>query len=302
MNILISGATGLIGSALRPYLEQKGHQVYILHRGRSSGSFYWQPEKNIIHLDDNIPLDVVINLNGVNIGEKKWNAKRKQAIIDSRVNSTHLLAKTLAKRHDPPSVLINASAIGYYGETGDTSVDEHSPAGNNFLTDIVKKWEAATEPTKTANIRTVNIRSGVVLAKQGGALKKMLLPFKLGLGGKVGSGQQYMSWISLEDELRAIEFIMGQSHIYGPVNLTAPNPVTNHDFCHALARQLKRPCMFPLPAVMVKLLFGEMGQLLLLDSSRVLPKVLKDNGFKFQHRSIEQAFENEFENEFEKQR
>jgi len=292
MNILISGASGLIGSALRPYLEQKGHQVYLLHRGRKSGRFYWQPDKNMIHLDESIPLDAVINLNGVNIGEKKWSAARKQAIINSRVESTQLLCNALAKRLNPPSVLINASAIGYYGDTGDTAVDENSASGRNFLTDIVKQWEAATEAAQNANIRTVHIRSGIVLAKQGGALAKMLLPFKLGLGGKLGLGTQYMSWISLTDEIRAIEFLLQQEHIFGPVNLTAPNPVTNAQFTQSLGKQLKRPTPFPLPAWFIKMVFGEMGQLLLLDSNRVLPNVLKNNGFKFKDKTIDQALHN----------
>lgn len=289
MNILISGASGLIGTALRAYLEQQGHQVYILHRGRSSGRFYWQPEKNVIHLDESIPLDAIINLNGVNIGEKKWSEKRKQAIYESRIHSTQLLSEALARRHEPPSVFISASAIGYYGDTKDHPVDEQHAPGNNYLSDIAIDWESATEAAKNANIRTVHIRSGVVLSTQGGALEKMLTPFKLALGGKLGNGSQYMSWISLKDEIRAIEFLLDQPHIFGPVNLTAPNPVTNSTFTKALAKQLCRPALLPLPAWFIKAVFGEMGQLLLLDSNRVLPNVLKSNGFKFEHKTIEDA-------------
>jgi len=289
MNILISGASGLIGTALRSYLEHKGHQVYILHRGRSSGRFYWQPENKVIHIDDSIPIDAVINLNGVNIGEEKWSDERKQAIYESRIHSTQLLSEALAKRHEPPSVFISASAIGYYGDTKDHEVDEQHSAGNNYLSDIAIDWEAATEAAQKANIRTVHIRSGVVLSAQGGALKKMLTPFKLALGGKLGKGTQYMSWISLKDEIRAIEFLLDQQHIFGPVNLTAPNPVTNLAFTKALSKQLSRPALFPLPAWLIKVVFGEMGQLLLLDSNRVLPNVLKSNGFKFEHKTIEDA-------------
>jgi len=289
MNILISGATGLLGSALRPYLESKGHQVYILHRGRNEGRFFWQPEKGVIHLDEHIHLDAVINLNGVNIGDKPWNDKRKHDILDSRVSCTQLLSQAIASRPDVPSVFINASAIGFYGDTGKDIADEDSPSGNNFLTSIVQAWEKAAQPVINHGIRTVFIRSGVILTPKGGALKKMLLPFKLGLGGKVGHGQQFMSWISLTDELRAIEFLLHSQHIEGPVNLTAPNPVTNTDFTKALGQTLKRPTYFPMPAFIVKALFGEMGELLLLGSNRILPKVLTENGFKFTHPNITQA-------------
>ncbi|MGR6875160.1 TIGR01777 family oxidoreductase [Pseudomonas sp. HK3] len=291
MNILISGASGLIGSALRPYLEHKGHQVYILHRGRDSGSFFWQPENNLIHLDKDIHLDAVINLSGVNIGDKPWSEQRKQDIINSRVTCTHLLCEAIADRVTPPSVFINASAIGFYGDTGTTEVNESSPAGHNFLTDIVQQWESAAQPVLDADIRTAFIRSGVVLTQKGGAIKKMLLPFKFGLGGKIGNGQQFMSWISLTDELRAIDFILNQESIRGPVNLTAPMPATNYEFTKALGSALKRPTLLPMPAFMVKALFGEMGDLLLLGSNRVVPNVLLNEGFKFMHPDIKSALD-----------
>lgn len=289
MNILISGATGLVGTALRPYLESKGHQVYILHRNRTSGSFYWQPDQGQIHLDVNIHLDAVINLNGVNIGDKPWNAARKHALIESRVQSTQVLSEAISKRFDPPQVLINASAIGFYGDTGDNPVDEASSPGNNFLSEIVTQWEAAAKPALDKGIRTVFIRSGVVLTPTGGALKKMLLPFKLGLGGKIGNGKQFMSWISLTDELRAIEFVLNHANIEGPVNLVAPEPVTNAQFTRTFGQVIKRPTLFPIPAFVVKTLFGEMGDLLLLGSNRVLPKVLSQEGFKFQHPNLKSA-------------
>ncbi|MFY0640760.1 MAG: TIGR01777 family oxidoreductase [Bermanella sp.] len=289
MNILISGASGLIGSALRPYLESKGHQVYILHRGRNDGGFFWQPEKGLIHLDNDIQLDAVINLNGVNIGDKPWNAQRKRDIIESRVKCTQLLTQAVAERFNSPSVFINASAIGFYGDTGNRSVNESSTAGDNFLSEIVSKWEAAAKPVIDVGIRTVFLRSGVVLTPQGGALQKMLLPFKLGLGGKVGSGQQFMSWISLRDELRAIHFLLNQTHINGPVNLCAPHPVTNTQFTKALGKALKRPTLMPMPAWLIKTMFGEMGELLLLKGAKVIPNVLLENGFKFLHPDIKSA-------------
>lgn len=289
MNILISGASGLIGSALRPYLESKGHQVYILHRGRNDGSFFWQPEKDLIHLEKDIQLDAVINLNGVNIGDKPWNAQRKRDIIESRVKCTQLLTQAVAERFNSPSVFINASAIGFYGDTGNRSVNESSTEGDNFLSEIVSKWEAAAKPVIDVGIRTVFLRSGVVLTPQGGALQKMLLPFKLGLGGKVGSGQQFMSWISLRDELRAIHFLLNQTHINGPVNLCAPHPVTNTQFTKALGKALKRPTLMPMPAWLIKTMFGEMGELLLLKGAKVIPNVLLENGFKFLHPDIKSA-------------
>lgn len=291
MNILISGASGLIGKALSNYLRFQGHWVYKLKRNASGSQFTWQPEKGEVTLDPSVEIDAVINLNGVNIGDKRWSKQRKHDIVDSRIQATNLLATTLASMPTPPKVLINASAIGFYGDTGYQEVDESSPAGNNFLTDIVRPWEAAAQPAVDANIRTVFIRSGVVLAKKGGALHKMLVPFKLGLGGKIGTGQQFMSWISLDDEIRAIEFILNHNDISGPVNLTSPNPVNNAEFSQTLAKQLNRPLLLPMPESLVKIMFAEMGELLLLGSARVLPTVLLNHGFQFHHPQLPQALE-----------
>lgn len=290
MNILISGASGLIGKALTSYLRAQGHLVHILSRNDSGAVMTWQPEKNQITLDPNVTLDAVINLNGVNIGDKPWSKQRKLDIVNSRIDSTRLLAETCAALPKPPSVLINASAIGFYGDSGSTVVDESSPAGDNFLTEIVTTWEDAAKPAVRANIRTVFIRSGVVLSKEAGALQKMLLPFKLGLGGRVGSGEQYMSWISLEDEVRAIDFILNNADINGPVNLTSPNAVTNTEFTQTLARCLNRPSLLPMPEFIIKLLFGEMGELLLLGGAYVMPTALLNKGFQFKHADLEQAF------------
>lgn len=290
MNILISGASGLIGKALTSYLSAQGHLVHILSRNDSDAVMTWQPEKNQITLDLNVTLDAVINLNGVNIGDKPWSKQRKLDIVNSRIDSTRLLAETCAALPKPPSVLINASAIGFYGDSGSTVVDESSPAGDNFLTEIVTTWEDAAKPAVRANIRTVFIRSGVVLSKEAGALQKMLLPFKLGLGGRVGSGEQYMSWISLEDEVRAIDFILNNADINGPVNLTSPNAVTNTEFTQTLARCLNRPSLLPMPEFIIKLLFGEMGELLLLGGANVMPTALLNKGFQFKHADLEQAF------------
>jgi len=290
MNILISGASGLIGSALSEYLNNNGHNVYQLKRSDSQAPFTWQPDKGLIILPPNVLIDVVVNLNGVNIGDKPWTAKRKQEIIESRINATQLISKTISRLDPSPKVLINASAVGYYGETGNTTVDEASSSGNNFLTEIVSQWESAAEPAIKKGIRTVFIRSGVVLSTDGGALKKMLIPFKFGLGGRVGSGNQYMSWISLEDEIRAIDFIMNNNQVNGPINLTSPTPVTNTEFTQTLSTVLKRPCIFPLPKSVLKLLFGEMGELLLLGSVKAVPTALISHGFEFKHPKLIQAF------------
>jgi uncharacterized protein (TIGR01777 family) len=291
MDILISGASGLIGSSLTHYLQQQGHTVHVLKRNSPDSRYNWNPDTGFIQLEKNIKLDAVINLSGVNIGDKRWSQKRKQDIIQSRVNCTELLADTIKKLETPPSIFINASAIGYYGDTGQTPKNEDDCAGSNYLTDIVTQWENAANTLKETSIRTVFIRSGVVLSNKGGALKKMLLPFKLGLGGNIGSGEHYMSWISLIDELRAIEFLLN-NNIHGPVNLTSPYPVTNKVFTKALGQALKRPTLFPMPSLIVKLLFGEMGNLLLLGSSRITPNVLLKHGFKFSHPDINSALRN----------
>lgn len=297
MDILISGASGLVGTALSSYLRNKGHEVHVLSRNDSVLPLTWQPGKNQIVLDPNQHFDAVINLNGVNIGDKPWSKQRKLDIIQSRIDSTQLLAKTIASLQNPPSVFINASAIGFYGNSvsdetnGSLAVDESSPAGNDFLAEIVTTWEGAADPLLKTQIRTVFIRSGVILSKKSGALKKMLLPFKLGLGGRIGSGKQYMSWIALEDELRAIEFILNNAQINGAVNLTSPNSVTNKEFTSTLAQSLKRPSIFPMPEFMVKLLFGEMGEMLLLGGANVKPTVLLENGFEFKYPELDKAFQ-----------
>lgn len=291
MNILISGASGLIGKALSNYLRLQGHCVYKLKRNGSGSPFTWQPEEGKVTLDPSVQIDAVINLNGVNIGDKRWSKQRKKDIVNSRIQATSLLATTLAQTPTPPKILINASAIGFYGDTGFQQVDESSPAGNNFLSDIVTQWEESAQVAIDANIRTVFIRSGVVLAAKGGALNKMLLPFKLGLGGKIGSGQQFMSWISLDDEVRAIEYVLNNEDIHGPVNLTSPNPVTNTVFSQALGKKLNRPLLLPMPESLVKLMFAEMGELLLLGSARVVPSVLVQHGFQFNHPQLAQALE-----------
>lgn len=282
MNILITGSSGLIGTALNNHLTKSGHTIYKMDRQPDSESpFYWQPTENIISFDQSIQIDAVINLAGSNISDGRWTKAKKNIIFDSRINSTTLLADYLSKLSTPPKVFIAASAIGFYGDTADKQVDENHAAGSDFLANVAQKWEDATKPAADAGIRTVNLRTGIVLSPDGGALNKMLLPFKLALGGVVGSGEQYMSWISLAEVTRIIEFILNTESINGPLNMVSPKPVTNYEFTKSLGKALSRPTLFPLPAIVARLIFGEMADALLLSSIRVHPNKLMNNGYKF---------------------
>lgn len=278
MKVSVSGSTGLIGSALRERLTADGHQVVRLPRS------YEDPI-------DFSGVDAVVHLAGESIADGRWNQAKKRRIETSRVNGTQQLARQLAGSAQKPAVFICASAIGCYGERGDEMLGEGDAPGTGFLPDVCRKWEAAAQPAAEAGIRTVWIRTGIVLDKKGGALAKMLPPFRMGAGGILGSGRQYMSWISLEDEINAIRFLIGNETVKGPVNLTAPNPETNHDFTKALGRALQRPTILPMPAFAVRMLFGEMGEALLLAGCRVLPKKLVAAGFEFCHAHLESALE-----------
>jgi uncharacterized protein (TIGR01777 family) len=291
MNILITGATGLIGTALTEPLTAQQHVVYPLLRNASTGvAFFWQPAENSIHLDEAIAIDVVIHLAGESIAEGRWNAQKKNRILNSRVQGTRLLCEALARLENKPKLLISASAIGYYGDTGDQAVDETSEAGTGFLAKVSQKWEQSTAAASQAGIRTVNIRTGIVLSPQGGVLQKMLTPFKMGLGGVIGNGQQYMSWISINDIRSMISFIIENESISGPVNLVSNHPVTNQTFTRTLGKALNRPTLLPMPAVLARTMFGEMADALLLSSSRVLPKKLNAAGYRFIDNDLEKAF------------
>lgn len=278
MRIMISGLSGLIGSALQENMKAGGHSVIGLPR----------TYKDPIDFTD---VDAVVHLAGEGIAEGRWTTAKKRRIEDSRVNGTRQLAEQLARSEPKPSAFVCASAIGFYGSRDNELLDENSPAGNGFLPEVCKKWEAAARPAEEAGIRTIHIRTGIVLGKKGGALKKMLPPFKMGAGGILGSGRQYMSWISLDDEVKAIRFLIDTETISGAVNLVAPNPVTNHEFTKVLGKILHRPSIFPMPAFAVRLLFGEMGEALLLGSSRVAPKKLIDAGYEFCHAHLQPALE-----------
>jgi uncharacterized protein (TIGR01777 family) len=297
MNILLTGSTGLIGSALLKHLETEGHNVYPLYRNPSNEKkHYWFPEEERIHLDDEINLDAVVHLAGENIADSRWSQKKKDRILNSRVVGTQLLAEALSKLKHKPELLISGSAIGYYGDTGDSIVDEDSSRGSGFLSDIASRWEAATETAQDAGIRTIHIRTGIVLSPDGGVLQKMLTPFSMGLGGVVGNGKQYMSWISIDDVVRIIAVMLGNTRLSGPYNLVAPEPVTNYTFTKALGRALHRPTISPLPAFAARMMFGEMADALLLSSSRVASARLQALGFKFVDNDLDHALKRLLDN------
>jgi len=281
MRIVASGASGLIGSALVPALEREGHDVVRLVRREPQGpkELAWDPDAGTIDAARLAGADAVVNLNGATIG-RRWTAARKREIVESRIRSTDLLSRTLAELEPRPSVLVCAGGVGIYGDRGDEILTEESELGTGFLAEVGRAWEAAAEPARAAGIRVVNFRQGVVLSGEGGVLDRMLRPFKLGLGGRVGSGRQWWSWVSMED-LVAAYLLAIEGDLTGPVNLTSPSPVTNAQFVKALGRALHRPTVFPLPAIGVKTLFGEMGEAVLLEGQRVLPARLQDAGLTF---------------------
>lgn len=296
MKIVLGGASGMIGSYLKELLRQRGDDVYALVRPQSApamNSISWCPAEGALNAAQLEGFGAVIHLGGTNVAGGPWTEKRKKAIRDSRIDSTKLLAEKLASLKDPPKVFVCASAIGIYGDRGDTLLDESSEPGSGFLEDVAKDWEAACEPAMQAGIRVVNVRIGIVLAQDGGALEKMLTPFKMGIGGKVGNGQQYMSWISLEDVVQSIIFCVDTASLKGPVNLVAPNPVTNEAFTKALGKVVHRPTILPVPRFAIKTLFGEMGDTLLLGSTRVEPKKLREAGYRFRHVNPENAIRSE---------
>ena len=287
MKIAITGASGLIGSALRPCLQGGGHDVVALSRSGSGSS--WDPSTGKVTAGALDGVDAVVHLAGENIAGGRWNAARKRRIRDSRVEPTRRFSETLAGLAEAPKVLIAASAIGYYGDRGDAVLDETASAGSGFLPDVCQAWEAATQPARDAGIRVVNLRIGIVLTPAGGALGQMLLPFRMGVGGVIGPGAQYMSWVALDDLLRVALFALAHPGVSGPVNVVAPEPVTNREFTKTLGRVLGRPTIVPMPAFAARLAFGEMADALLLGGARVHPVVLQDAGFSFGYSTLDAA-------------
>ncbi len=293
MKVLISGSTGLIGSALISTLTTAGHDVVRLVRSapKSDGSeVYWDPESERIDTVGLEGMDAVVHLAGENIGSGRWTRNKKARIFDSRVKGTRLLCESLANLNHPPQVLICASAIGYYGSRGTEVMNEGSASGTGFLAEVCREWETATEFVGHAEIRVVNLRMGIVLSLAGGPLEKMLPPFKMGVGGILGKGRQYMSWIALDDAVGAIYHTLVTDSLQGPVNNVAPHPVTNREFTKALGRVLRRPTLFPLPSFGLRIMFGrEMANELFLSSTRVEPARLLETGYAFQYPGLEDA-------------
>jgi uncharacterized protein (TIGR01777 family) len=295
MDVAISGASGLIGSALARSLEADGHRVGRLTRPQSKPAtggdrITWDPAAGTIDAAALEGIDAVVNLAGAGIGDKKWTPARKQEVLDSRLQVTGLLARTVAQLDTPPSVFVSGSAVGYYGNRGDEILTEDSGPGDDFLAEVCIQWEDAARPAAEAGLRVAWIRTGLVLDGRGGVLQRMLLPFKLGLGGRAGSGTQYRSWISLADDVSAIRRIIDDPGLGGPIDLTAPNPVTDAVFATTLARVLHRPAKLPTPMLPLKVRFGdELVQHLLLDGQRVMPGKLLASGFTFAHPDLETA-------------
>src|SRR5713226_2587436 len=291
-SILVTGVSGPIGAALLPSLNARGFQVTRLVRGPASGErqISWDPGKP--PPPERVSgFDAVVHLAGESI-VGRWTEAKKGRIRNSRISPTQHLVESLTKAKDHPRVLITASAIGYYGDRGDEILRENSPPGEGFLAEVCREWEAASQPAAQAGIRTVQMRTGLVLSPVGGALQKMLLPFRMGLGGNMGSGRQWWSWIDVQDWVGAVHHILKSDLLQGPVNVVAPKPVTNAEFTKTLAAVLSRPAIFPMPAFVVKLAFGEMGETVLLGSQRVEPTQLVMSGYPFRFNTLRASLEN----------
>jgi uncharacterized protein len=300
MRVLISGSTGLIGSELIDLLKRKGHQPVRLLRRR--GQFdepqvFWDIERRQLNPQDLQDIDAIVHLAGENIAAGRWTLEQKQKIIDSRIQGTRLIAETIAKMDQPPQTMISASAVGYYGNRDDEKLSEVSGPGQGFLATTCRQWEAAAQPAKDKGIRVVHTRFGIVLSPKGGALKAMYWPFKLGVAGNLGSGKQYMSWIALPDAAGALLHVLTHPEIRGVVNVTAPNPVTNAEFTKTM-REVMIPPFLPMhywtppaPALAIRALLGEMGQELLLSSTRVYPVMLQETGYDFKYPDLKPALQ-----------
>ena len=293
MKILVSGATGLVGRHLVPFLRENGHEVFSLVRQAPNNEheIQWNAEKGIeaSELKKIENFDAIVHLAGAGIADERWTKERKRIIRDSRVVGTRVLIDSLQKLENPPRAFVSASAIGYYGDRKDDILNEDSPPGKDFLSVVGVEWEAEANKAADFGARVVRLRIGIVLSTEGGALKEMLTPFKMGVGGAVGKGQQFVSWIHLRDLIRVIQFALENENLNGAVNATAPNPVRNAEFAEKLGVALHRPSLVPVPAFALRLMFGELADALLLSSARVLPEKLLANNFQFEFERIEDA-------------
>jgi uncharacterized protein (TIGR01777 family) len=292
MKVVVSGSSGLVGSTLGQRLKAEGHEPVRLVR-RASGcaepEIVYDIAARSLAPEALQGVDAIIHLAGENVAGGRWTAKRRAAIRSSRIDSTATITKAVATLDSPPPTLISASAVGFYGHRGDDILTESSARGEGFLADVCAEWEAASVPALELGMRVVNLRFGMILSAQGGALAKMVTPFKLGLGGVVGSGTQWMSWITLDDAVAAILFALSNSSLSGPINIVSPQPVTNRAFTKSLAEAVHRTAFCPLPAPMVRLIFGEMGRDLLLSSTRAIPEALEAQGFEFAYGDLSSA-------------
>jgi hypothetical protein len=290
VRILVSGVSGLVGRAVARALASD-HEVGRLVRteARAPGEVLWDWVGRRFDSAAAEGCDAVVHLAGENLGSGRWTEERKRRIRDSRVEGTGFLATSLAALQRPPRVFVAASAVGFYGDTGEAIADERSPAGRGFLAEVCRDWEAAASPLAQQGVRVVWLRFGLVLSPEGGALGRMLPVFRLGLGGPVGSGRQWMSWIALEDVVRVVSWVLAEESVRGPVNVVAPEPVRNRDFARVLGRAVRRPVVLRVPAIALRLLLGEMAEALLLASSRVVPRVLSSQGFEFRFARLDEA-------------
>jgi uncharacterized protein (TIGR01777 family) len=290
MKVLISGASGLIGSALIPELESGGHQITRLTRSPGSGSDVgWNPEAGEIDASRLEGHDAVVHLAGESIGEGRWTPEKKRRIRESRTKGTRLLAETTAGLPEPPGVMVSASAVGYYGDRGNELLREDSGPGSDFLAEVCKAWEAAADPAREAGMRVVHLRNGIVLSTEGGAVSRTLPIFKLGGGGRIGSGRQWWSWVAMDDVVGSIVHALTDDSVEGPVNVGSPNPLTNAEYTRVLGKVLNRPTIFPLPAPAARLMLGEVADALLLASQRMEPAKLEETGYEFRYPELEGA-------------